>query len=122
MEDIDFWVNFVSGNSNKLQQLGLEGKISWVLNVFTLPNLEVFKSENVKNKECVHTWANKTIYTSSYKWNSYFTQYDQNKQIQTTKSSNPIDLKIKKNFKPMQNPILLNIENNDPFLAFSLVL
>jgi hypothetical protein len=49
VKDTDFWVNFVAGNSNKLQKLGLEGKISWVLNVFTFPNLE-----NVKNKE----WAN----------------------------------------------------------------
>jgi len=28
MEDIDFRVDFVVGNSNKLQKLGLEGKIS----------------------------------------------------------------------------------------------
>ncbi len=55
MEDIDFWMDFVAGNSNKLQKLGLEGKISRALNVFTLPNLEFFNSENVKNKERVHT-------------------------------------------------------------------
>ncbi len=36
MEVIDFWVNFVVRNSNKLQKLGLEGKLSWALNVFTL--------------------------------------------------------------------------------------
>jgi len=36
-------------------------------NVFTLLNLEIFNSENVKNKECVHTWANSTGYTSIYK-------------------------------------------------------
>jgi hypothetical protein len=29
-------VDFVAGNSNTLQKLGLEGKINWVLNVFTL--------------------------------------------------------------------------------------
>jgi hypothetical protein len=51
-------VDFVVRNSNKLQKLGLEGKISWALNVFTLLNLEIFNFENVKNKECVHTWAN----------------------------------------------------------------
>ncbi len=34
MEDIDIWVDFVVGNSNKLQKL--EGKISGNLNVFTL--------------------------------------------------------------------------------------
>jgi hypothetical protein len=26
VEDIDFYVDFVAGNSNKLQELGLEGK------------------------------------------------------------------------------------------------
>ncbi len=66
MEENDFWVNFVTGNSNKLQKVGLEGKISCALNVFTLPNLEIFNSENVKNKECVHTWAIDTSYTSRY--------------------------------------------------------
>jgi hypothetical protein len=34
------------------KKLGLEGKISWALNVFTLTNLEIFNSQNVKNKEC----------------------------------------------------------------------
>ncbi len=36
MKDIDFWVIFVVGNSNKLQKLGLEGNISQAFNVFTL--------------------------------------------------------------------------------------
>jgi len=36
VDDIDFWVDFVARNSNKLQKLGLEGKMSWVLNVFAL--------------------------------------------------------------------------------------
>jgi hypothetical protein len=36
VEDIDFLVDFVAGNSNKLQKLGLKGKISWTLSVFTL--------------------------------------------------------------------------------------
>ncbi len=36
MEDIDLWLIFVVGNSNKLQKLGLEGKISWAFNAFTL--------------------------------------------------------------------------------------
>jgi hypothetical protein len=31
-----FWVDFVAENSKKLQKLGLEGKISWALNVCTL--------------------------------------------------------------------------------------
>jgi len=50
MEDIDFWVDFVVGSSNKLQKLGLERKINWVLNVFTLLNLEIFNSKKVKYK------------------------------------------------------------------------
>jgi hypothetical protein len=29
VEDIDFWVYFVVGNSNKLQKLGLKRKVSW---------------------------------------------------------------------------------------------
>jgi hypothetical protein len=29
VEDINFWVNFVVGNSNKLQKLGLKGKVNW---------------------------------------------------------------------------------------------
>jgi len=31
-----FLLEFVAGNSNKLQKLGLERKINWALNVFTL--------------------------------------------------------------------------------------
>ncbi len=31
----------------------------------TLSNLEIFNSENVKNKERIHTWANGTCYTST---------------------------------------------------------
>jgi hypothetical protein len=31
---------------------------------FTLLNLENFNFENMKNKKCVHTWANSTGYTS----------------------------------------------------------
>jgi hypothetical protein len=56
-------VDFVAGNSKKLQKLGLEGKISSALNVFTLLNLDMFNSENVKNKERVHTWAHNPGYT-----------------------------------------------------------
>ncbi len=66
MEGIKFLMDFVVGNSNKLQKLGLEGKISWPLNVFTLPNLEIFSSKNVKNKECVHTWANDISYINMH--------------------------------------------------------
>jgi len=39
-------------------------KISWAFNVFTLMDLEIFNSQMWKNKECVHTWANGTSYTS----------------------------------------------------------
>ncbi len=54
MENIEFWVDFVIGNSSKLWKLGLERKISWALNVFTLPNLEIFNSKNVGKKKCSH--------------------------------------------------------------------
>jgi hypothetical protein len=64
VKDVICWMDFVVGNSNKLQ--GLEGKLDWTLNMFTLPNLEIFNSKNVKNKERVHTWANDTSYTNSY--------------------------------------------------------
>ncbi len=48
MEEIDFWEDFVVGNSKKLQKLGLEGKISWALNMFTFgptahPTLAIVK-------------------------------------------------------------------------------
>ncbi len=65
MEDIDFWVEFVVGNSKKLQKLVLEGKIGWAFNVFTLPIFFKINFEDVKNKECVHTRANGACYTSS---------------------------------------------------------
>jgi len=75
MEDIDFRAEFVVGNSNKLQNLGLEGKISWAIDDFILSNLEIFNSENVKNIECVHTWANGTGYTSVFWYLFYSFQF-----------------------------------------------
>jgi hypothetical protein len=51
-KNVIFWMDFVVGNSNKLQ--GLEGKLNWALNVFTLPNLDIFNSKNVKKKKCSH--------------------------------------------------------------------
>jgi len=36
VEDIDFRVDFIAEISNKLQNLGLEGKVNQALNVFTL--------------------------------------------------------------------------------------
>ncbi len=55
MEDIDFWVDFALENSSKLQKMGLEEKISWAFNVFTLLDLEIFNSEKVKTKKYVYT-------------------------------------------------------------------
>jgi len=56
-------VDSVVGNSKNLKILGLEvKKIVEPSNVFTLPYLEFFNFENVKIKECVHTWANGTGY------------------------------------------------------------
>jgi hypothetical protein len=54
-------VDFVPGNSNKLQKLGLEGK-----NQFSPQCVHIIKFryvENVKNKGCVHTWAHNPGYT-----------------------------------------------------------
>jgi len=48
-------VDFVAGNLNKLQKL-----IFW-------KEKKKFNVENVKSKECVHTWANDTGDTSGYK-------------------------------------------------------
>jgi hypothetical protein len=49
-------MDFVVGNSKKIAKIGF-GKINQLslLNVFTLPKLEIFNSENVKNKTYVHT-------------------------------------------------------------------
>jgi hypothetical protein len=47
VKDIDFLVDFVVVNSNKLQKLSFKGKISWALSVLTLSNLEILKFENV---------------------------------------------------------------------------
>ncbi len=65
MKYIGFWVDFVDVNSKKLPKLSFEGKISWALSVLTLSNLETFKFEYVKNKECVHTWATSTGHVST---------------------------------------------------------
>ncbi len=55
MEDIDILVNFVAGNSNKLQKLGLEGKISWALSI------------------CSHCWINKKFNSENVKIKNVFT-------------------------------------------------
>ncbi len=46
-----FLNDFFVGNSTQLQKLGLEGKTSWIFNVFTLWNLDIsiLKMWNVKN-------------------------------------------------------------------------
>jgi len=36
VENVDFSMDFVAMNSNKLQKLSLERKFSWTFNVFTL--------------------------------------------------------------------------------------
>jgi hypothetical protein len=52
---------FVVGNSNRLPELGLIKKISWAIHVFTLPNLEIFSSKNVKNKFTLGPTAQATL-------------------------------------------------------------
>jgi hypothetical protein len=58
------WIFLLMEKSNNGPIWVLDGKISWVLNVFTLRNLEILNSETVMNKDCVHTWANGTGYSS----------------------------------------------------------
>jgi len=54
-----FLVNCIAENSNKLQKKWVwEVKKQLSLQRGTLLNLEFFNSENVKNKQSVHTWAN----------------------------------------------------------------
>ncbi len=55
MQDIDFWMDFVAGNSNKLQKIGFGRKNQLSPQCVHLLNLEFFNSGNVKNKERVHT-------------------------------------------------------------------
>jgi hypothetical protein len=57
----------IQTNCKKLGYFWKEKSVGAALNVFTLPTLEIFNSENVKNKECVHTWASGTGDTSGYK-------------------------------------------------------
>ncbi len=54
MKDIDFLVNFVAGNSNKLQKLGLEGKISSALNVVTFGPMAQATLEGIKKRFIFH--------------------------------------------------------------------
>jgi hypothetical protein len=49
------WILLLEIETNS-KKLGLEGKISWAPQCVHIEN---FHSENVKNKECVHTWANR---------------------------------------------------------------
>ncbi len=62
MEDIDFLVNFVVENSKiELQKLGLEGKVSWALNLFTLgptaqATPDIVKKEWKPNLELASWW------------------------------------------------------------------
>jgi hypothetical protein len=44
----------------------LEGKISLILNLFTLLNLEIFNSKNGKNKECSHLAPTATLVTMNH--------------------------------------------------------
>jgi hypothetical protein len=51
-------VDFVAGNSTNYRNWVWKEKSVEPAIVFTLPNLQIFNSENVKNKECLHTQAN----------------------------------------------------------------
>jgi hypothetical protein len=45
---ISFLSGFCCWKFKQIAKMGLRGKISWGLNVFTLPNSQIFNSENVK--------------------------------------------------------------------------
>ncbi len=76
MNDIDFLMDFVDGNFKKLKKYSLERKFNKAFDVFTLPNLEIFNSKYVKNKKCVHTWANGIGYINI----NYCTYLNENKK------------------------------------------
>jgi hypothetical protein len=57
LKNIDFWMDFVVGYSNKLQKLGLEGKISWVLNVFTLGPIAQVTIVAFNSFICILLWG-----------------------------------------------------------------
>jgi hypothetical protein len=59
----------IQKNCKKLVFLWKNQSSRALLDVFALPNLENFYPENVKNKECVHTWANGTSYTTRTYYN-----------------------------------------------------
>jgi hypothetical protein len=67
VEDIDnFLEDFVAGNSKKIANIGF-GRNNQFSPQCVRSHCQIFKifnSENVKNKECVHTWANDSGYTS----------------------------------------------------------
>ncbi len=70
------WIlsGFFVGNSNKLQKNWVSGgKIGWSRpQCVHIANFrKKFNSENVKNKECVHTWATDTGDTSGYKGRNF---------------------------------------------------
>jgi hypothetical protein len=65
VEGVDIWVDFIAKNSNKLQKLGLEGKISWVLNVFTL-------GPTAQATLVRRTQWNEHIYTSRLLWRGWW--------------------------------------------------
>ncbi len=65
MEDIDFLVDFVAGNSIFFffffcKELGLKGKNQLIPQMGLFHIVEFRKCEKIK--ECVHTWANGTGY------------------------------------------------------------
>jgi hypothetical protein len=61
-------VNFVAENSKKLQKIGFGRKNQLSSQCVHIAEFRKFQKFNVKNKECVHTWANGTGYISkSYK-------------------------------------------------------
>ncbi len=67
MKDIDFWVDFVAGNSNKLQKVGLflEGKISWshpqCVHIANFKKFSILKMWKIKNVFTLGPMAQATL-------------------------------------------------------------
>jgi len=71
VKNIDFSVDFVAENSNELQKLGLERKTQLSPLCVHIVKFSKFQFWKCENKECVHTWADGTSYTSIYEmWKS----------------------------------------------------
>jgi len=104
VEDIDFGVDFVAENSNKLPKLGLEGKISWTLNVFTLcPTTQVtlvlLDKERRENDATLQNFIYKYILNLENVQNKYILDLENVQRIYKTSNEFKLNVKISPNQK-----------------------